>query len=116
MERRLHDELYTVPAGGGRAPDVWHFNLRTRAARKITEGEGTDTAPMWHGRTVCYLSDGGAERRLNLWAFDTTDGTRRQLTRYADFVAGTDASVLILGETGTGKELVARAIHARSGG
>ena len=41
-------------------------------------------------------------------------GLRAMLEDVAQ-VAPTDATVLILGETGTGKELVARAIHAASG-
>ena len=40
-------------------------------------------------------------------------GMRRVLEQ-VDVVAPTDATVLILGETGVGKELVARAIHERS--
>jgi transcriptional regulator with GAF, ATPase, and Fis domain len=38
----------------------------------------------------------------------------RQVISQIDLVAPTDASVLILGETGTGKELVAHEIHRRS--
>ncbi len=37
----------------------------------------------------------------------------REVMRRVDQVAPTDAPVLILGETGSGKEVVARAIHAR---
>jgi transcriptional regulator with GAF, ATPase, and Fis domain len=42
-----------------------------------------------------------------------SDALRRMLVDIRQ-VAGTDATVLVLGETGTGKELVARAIHAAS--
>jgi len=38
----------------------------------------------------------------------------QRVLEQVDLVAPTEATVLILGETGTGKELIARAIHARS--
>jgi formate hydrogenlyase transcriptional activator len=50
-------------------------------------------------------------------AFEELVGTSsalRQVTRLIETVAPGDSTVLLLGETGTGKELVARAIHNRS--
>ncbi len=43
----------------------------------------------------------------------SSEGLRRVLVQVSK-VAATDSTVLVLGETGTGKELIARAIHKRS--
>ena len=70
---------------GGMATDVWLFNLKTNESKKITDWEGTDTLPMWHAKTVYYLSDAGPEHRLNIWSYDTTTGKTEQVTKVADY-------------------------------
>jgi tricorn protease len=70
---------------GGMSTDIWLFDLAAHTSKRATEWEGTDTAPMWNGSTLFYLSDDGPSHRLNLWNFDPASGKRRQLTQYADF-------------------------------
>jgi tricorn protease len=70
---------------GGMATDVWLFDLVDHSARAITDWEGTDTLPMWHGDVVYYLSDAGPEHRLNVWSYDTKAGRREQVTTFGDY-------------------------------
>jgi tricorn protease len=70
---------------GGMATDVWLFHLSEHTSQKITDWEGTDSQPMWHGRKVYYLSDGGPEHKLNIWVYDTDSGERSQVTTHTEF-------------------------------
>ena len=70
---------------GGMASDIWLFNLNDLSSEKITDWEGTDSQPMWHGSKVYYMSDGGDEHRLNIWSYDTRSNKREQITRYSDY-------------------------------
>jgi PAS domain S-box-containing protein len=78
-------------------------NDRLEAERRIESLEGQ----------TAYLR----EQIQSLRHFDRVVGRSHALLsvlKEVDQVAGTDATVLVLGETGTGKELIARAIHEGS--
>lgn len=70
---------------GGNAADVWIFDLSSKQSRRVTDWPGTDSQPMWHGKTLVYLSDRGEGSRLNLWSFDVTSGEHERLTDFSEW-------------------------------
>ncbi len=77
-----------------------------------------------HGHSICIVEDDDCLREsvkdreadgnaLGLGIIGHSRSLKRVLDE-VDIVAGTDATVLVNGETGTGKELIAQAIHVRS--
>lgn len=94
---------------GGMATDIWLFDLQAKKSKKITDWAGTDTQPMWHKHSVYYLSDAGAEHRLNIWRYDTRTGRNEQVTRFKDWDVkwpslgpGTDGNGEIVYQYGSG--------------
>jgi formate hydrogenlyase transcriptional activator len=83
---------------------------------------GVENALAYH--EISELKDKLAQEKLYLeeeirseMNFENIVGNSPALNRVLELVetvASTDATVLLLGETGTGKELIARAIHERS--
>ena len=60
------------------------------------------------------IEDADVETKQDFEEIVGISAALRRVQRQVEVVAPTDANVLILGETGTGKELVARAIHRMS--
>ena len=70
---------------GGMASDIWLFNLKEKTSKRISDWEGTDSFPMWHGQKVFYLSDGGPNHKLNIWMYDTKSQERNQVTHFETY-------------------------------
>lgn len=70
---------------GGNAGDIWIFNLETLEAENITDNDAVDGYPMWHENTLYFLSNRGAENRQNIWAYDLTSRSLRQITHFEEF-------------------------------
>ena len=83
---------------------------RGRQARELERAQA-EIARLNSGPAVCFTSlvDSGEFEDI----IGDSPSLRTAMARVQE-VAATDASVVLLGETGTGKELFARAIHERS--
>ena len=70
---------------GGQAPDIYVYHFARQSLERITDWKGIDTAPMWSGRRLYFLSDRDASRRANIWVTDLETKVTRQVTRFNDY-------------------------------
>ncbi len=112
-------ELDSLPPENGstpRAPNA--FGSSSRAETAIQHEVGLDFAGVLADLALEEAVEYPSEDFTAPNAFGSLVGQSaavRAVIKQVDLVAPTEASVLILGETGTGKELVAQEIHQRSG-
>ena len=71
---------------GGWKANIHLFNFANNTSEDIsaTETAGNEF-PMWHGNEIYFLSDRGAEQRMNLWSYDLSSKKYVQLTNYRDY-------------------------------
>ena len=70
---------------GGLGQDLDIYDFDSRKLTHVTDWPGTETFPMWYGKTIYFLSDHGPQQRENIWAYDTGSHEFRQLTHYTDY-------------------------------
>lgn len=68
---------------GGRAQDIWIFDLAAGRSQQITDYVGTDNFPMWSGEKIYFTSD--REKTLNLFAYDIPTKSVQKLTHFTEF-------------------------------
>ena len=72
---------------GGRAQDVWTYDLAANRSHRLTHFRGSDHQPMWIGDSIYYASD--RTPTLNLYRLpvggDDRSDTPEALTAFTDF-------------------------------
>lgn len=70
---------------GGRAADIWLFDLENYESQRLTDFPGTDDLPMFSGEYIYYLSDAGKHNRRNIWRMLSDGSAKEQLTFFSDY-------------------------------
>ncbi len=65
---------------GGRAQEVWTFDLNKLTAKQITHNPTTDNQPVWVGDKIFFSSD--RDGILNLYSYDNGSGETARVTSH----------------------------------
>ncbi len=68
---------------GGRASDLWIYDLENNTSEQMTNFNGTDQLPTWFGDNVYFASD--RDLKLNIYQYNTATKALKQLTSHTDF-------------------------------
>ncbi len=70
---------------GGWVSRTWLFDLTTHASKQVGDDKANYGQPMWHGKTLYFLSDRDANKRNNIWALDTASGQMHEVTTFKEY-------------------------------
>lgn len=70
---------------GGRATDLWIYDLKNNTSEQITDFAGSDQWPVWYKNKIFFASD--RDLKLNIYSYDTQTKATEQITHFKDFDA-----------------------------
>ncbi len=71
--------------GGWRA-NIHLYNFTNNTSQNISANEvAGNEFPMWHDDYIYFISDRGAEQRMNLWRYTVSNKKYEQLTNYKEY-------------------------------
>jgi DNA-binding NtrC family response regulator len=88
-------------------------DLLSAVDQAIKRGDRMEQAKNRSAQKLLY-PEGNRDGEINFPALVGNSSSLRNVLQQVETVAPSDSTVLILGETGTGKELIASAVHRRS--
>ena len=68
---------------GGRAQDVWIYNLEKNTSRRITTFPGTDQHPIWYKNKIFFVTD--RDLTLNFYSYDLDTKEFAKITDHDKF-------------------------------
>jgi tricorn protease len=70
---------------GGLAQQIFTYDFDSKKLTQITDWKGTNTAPMWVGAKIYFLSDNDKNFRQNIFVTDLVTKETRQVTHFDDY-------------------------------